>query len=230
MAKNILIVCTSCDRLGDTDEPTGCWAEEVVAPYYIWKKHGYNVTIASVKGGEVPMDEASLNPPFLTKEVEEFLLDDAAMKGLMESLPLSQVTAAGYDAVFLPGGHGTCWDFPDNAELLALLSQFVEANKVVSAVCHGPMGLVNVKGPDGQPLVAGKKATCFSDAEEFAVAKEKLVPFLLETRLKELGAVFQSAPEKWAPFALRDGNLVTGQNPASSARVAELVVEALSSA
>ncbi|GIL80962.1 hypothetical protein Vretimale_9332 [Volvox reticuliferus] len=227
MAKNILIVCTSWDKLGDTKEPTGCWAEEVIAPYYIWKKHGYNVTIASVKGGEVPMDEASLNPPYLTKEVEDFLLDDEAMKGLMDSVPLSDVKGDDYDAVFLPGGHGTCWDFPDNAELIALLSHFVDYNKVISAVCHGPMGLVNVKGTDGQPLVAGKKVTCFSDAEEVAVAKENVVPFMLETRLKELGALYECGPEKWAPFALRDCNLVTGQNPASSARVADLVVDAL---
>ncbi|GLC42464.1 hypothetical protein PLESTM_001336000 [Pleodorina starrii] len=228
MAKNILIVCTSCDKLGDTDEPTGCWAEEVVAPYYVWRKHGYNVTIASVKGGEVPMDDASLNPPFLTKEVEDFLLDDEAVKGVMESVPLSGVKASDYDAVFLPGGHGTCWDFPDNADLISLVSEFVEAGKVVSAVCHGPMGLVNVKGKDGKPLVAGKKVTGFSDAEEYAVVKEKVVPFLLQSKLVELGAEYKCAEQKWEPFAVRDGSLVTGQNPSSSARVAELVVEALS--
>ncbi|GFR44827.1 hypothetical protein Agub_g6167, partial [Astrephomene gubernaculifera] len=228
MAKNILIVCTSWDKLGDTDEPTGCWAEEVVAPYHVFKRQGYNVVIASIKGGEIPMDDASLNPPYLTKEVEDFLLDDDAMKGVMESLPLSDVRAADFDAVFLPGGHGACWDFPDNAALQSLLGEFVAAGKVVAAVCHGPVGLVNIKGPDGQPLVAGKKVTGFSDAEEFAVAKEGVVPFLLEARLRQLGGRYEAAAEKWAPHAVRDGNLVTGQNPASSAATAQLVVQALS--
>ncbi|GLC69319.1 hypothetical protein PLESTF_000815300 [Pleodorina starrii] len=146
----------------------------------------------------------------------------------MESVPLSGVKASDYDAVFLPGGHGTCWDFPDNADLISLVSEFVEAGKVVSAVCHGPMGLVNVKGKDGKPLVAGKKVTGFSDAEEYAVVKEKVVPFLLQSKLVELGAEYKCAEQKWEPFAVRDGSLVTGQNPSSSARVAELVVEALS--
>ncbi|PNH12142.1 hypothetical protein TSOC_000939, partial [Tetrabaena socialis] len=141
--------------------------------------------------------------------VEEFLLDDIGMKNLLESVPLADVKADGFDAVFLPGGHGACFDMPDEPRLIALLEQFAASGKVVSAVCHGPMGLVNVKGPDGKPLVAGKKVTGFSDAEEYAVAKEKVVPFLLEARLRELGGLYESG-DKWAPFAVRDGKLVTG--------------------
>ncbi|KAG2435440.1 hypothetical protein HYH02_011940 [Chlamydomonas schloesseri] len=229
MTKKVVIICTSADKIGDPPEPTGCWAEEVVAPYRVWQKHGYSVTIASIKGGEVPMDEVSLAPPYATKEVEDFLLDDEAMKGLMESTPLSAISAADYDAFFLAGGHGTVVDFPNDPTLIALLEAAAAAGKVISAVCHGPEGLVNVKGPDGKPLVAGKCLTCFSDKEEYAVAKEKLVPFLLESKLRELGARYESAKDNWAPHVVADHKLVTGQNPASSAGVAKLVVEVLSS-
>ncbi|KAG2484722.1 hypothetical protein HYH03_016469 [Edaphochlamys debaryana] len=225
-AKRVLIMCTSANKLKDVD--TGCWAEEVCAPFYIWKKHGITATIGSIKGGEVPMDDASLNPPFLTKEVEEFLLDDEAMKGLTESVPLADAKVADYDAIFLPGGHGCVADFPDNAALIKLVEEFAAAGKVVAAVCHGPNGLVNVKGPDGKPLVAGKKVTGFSNAEEYAVAKENLVPFMLEDKLKELGGKFEMAKEKWASHAVVDGKLATGQNPGSSIAVAELVAKLLS--
>lgn len=224
--KKVLILCTSCDKLGG--DPTGCWMEEVVAPYNVFKQHGYDVTVASVAGGEIPFDEASLAPPAATKDVDAFILDDECMKLVTESVPLAGLKAADFDAVFLPGGHGVCGDFPDNKELIALVEEIAAAGKVVSAVCHGPMGLVNVKGPDGQPIVAGKKVTGFSDAEEYAVAKEKLVPFLLEAKLRELGGLYEKAAANWAEHAVRDGHLVTGQNPGSSKRTAELVVEALS--
>ncbi|KAG2423128.1 hypothetical protein HXX76_015513 [Chlamydomonas incerta] len=229
MTKKICIICTSCDKIGDPAEATGAWAEEIVAPYRVWQKHGYSVTISSIKGGEVPMDQASLEPPFLNKEVEDFLLDDDAMKGLMESTPLADIKAADFDAFFLAGGHGTVGDFPNDPNLIALLEAAAAAGKVISSVCHGAEGFVNVKGPDGKPLVAGKCVTCFTDKEEYAVVKEKLVPFLLEAKLREQGARFEAAKELWAPHVVADHKLVTGQNPASSAAVAKLVAEVLSS-
>jgi len=229
MAKKILIICTSANRLGSASDAaeTGSWMEEVAAPYYIWKEKGYDITIASLKGGEVPFDEGSLNPPFLTKEAEKFMLDNDAMAKVTTSLKLSDVDASTFDAVFLPGGHGTCYDLPESEELSKQLSAAWAAGKVVSAVCHGPTGLVNVKDANGVPIVKGRKVTGFSDSEEVAVGKDHLVPFMLESKLKELGGAYECAAN-WSVHAVRDGNLVTGQNPGSSAKTAELVVEALS--
>eukprot|EP00198_Chlamydomonas_reinhardtii_P012773 XP_001702110.1 predicted protein [Chlamydomonas reinhardtii] len=218
MANKICIIATSCDKIGD--EPTGAWAEEVVAPYRLWQKHGYSVTIASIKGGKVPVDPTSMAAPHATKE---------AMKGLMESTPLADIKAADFDAFFLAGGHGTVGDFPNDANLIALLEAAAAAGKVIGSVCHGAEGLVNVKGPDGKPLVAGKRMTGFSDKEEVAAGKDKVVPFLLESKLREHGALFETAADLWAPHAVADHKLVTGQNPASSSAVAKLLAEALSS-
>ncbi|KAI8469572.1 MAG: class I glutamine amidotransferase-like protein [Monoraphidium minutum] len=230
--KKVLIIATSHDKLGDTGESTGLWMEELAHPYYTFKDHGLEVTVASISGGEVPVDEASLAAPFLTPQVEKFLLDDPAMAQVLESVALADVTDwASYDAVFLPGGHGTCWDFPGNELLIKVIAGFARAGKVVSAVCHGPMGLVDVKDAEGAPIVKGREVTAFSDDEEYAVVKEKVVPFLLEARLKELGASYSKSKEKWGVHAMLDARapfpLVTGQNPASSGLTAELVVEAL---
>lgn len=174
------------------------------------------------------MDEASLNAPFLTKEVEKMLLDDTAVKSLEDSVCYKTVPISSIDAVFLPGGHGVCADFAIDPELGKYVSEAWAAGKIVSAVCHGPNGLVNAVDENGAPLVKGKKVTGFTDKEEYAVVKEDLVPFMLEQKLKELGGIFSCAPELWAAYAVRDGRLITGQNPGSSTKVAELVAEALS--
>lgn len=227
MAKKVLIICTSADKLGGKE--TGCWMEEVAAPYFLFKEKGYDITIASIKGGEVPFDEASLNPPFLTKEAEKFLLDEACMKLVTESIPLSDVNPDNFDAVFVPGGHGTVVDEPDNPELAKLLGKMWDDGKVVAAVCHGPVAFANAKDASGEPIVKGRKVTGFSNSEEKAVAKYDDVPFTPETKLTELGGKYERGASDWAPHAVRDGKLVTGQNPASSAAVGELIIEALSS-
>ncbi|KAG1676650.1 hypothetical protein FOA52_008780 [Chlamydomonas sp. UWO 241] len=229
MSKSVLIVCTSHDKLGTADDAakTGSWMEELAAPYYAFLAKGYTVTVASIKGGVVPFDDASLNPPFVTPDVEKFRSDETAMLLVTKSKVLSEVKAVDFDAVLLPGGHGVCWDLPDNADLIAQLSAAYQAGKVVAALCHGPFGLVNIKDAAGQPIVKGKKVTGFSNAEEIAVGKDGLVPFMLETRLKELGGDY-TCGENWAAFAVRDGNLVTGQNPSSGAETARLMIEALS--
>lgn len=226
MTKNVLVICTSASKLGDSGKETGCWMEEVAAPYYVWKAKGYNVTVASIQGGEIPFDDKSLNPPFLTPECEKFLLDGEAMQGVEESMKLDDVKVTDYDAFFLPGGHGVCFDFPQSDLLGKLLSEAWQAGKVVAAVCHGPNGLVNVKDASGESVVKGRKVTGFTNSEEKAVFLDDLVPFLLEDKLKELGGSFEGADD-WTPNAVRDGNLVTGQNPGSSTKAAELVVEAL---
>mmetsp|Transcript_27386 Transcript_27386/g.74071 ORF Transcript_27386/g.74071 Transcript_27386/m.74071 type:complete len:227 (+) Transcript_27386:1452-2132(+) len=224
MSPKILIISTAADKLQDT--ATGLWAEELAAPYFLFKEAGCSVTVSSTKGGEIPLDQVSLQGDFLTEAARRFLNDDTCKQQLKASVPLSNIKFNEFDAAFIPGGHGACVDFPDNAMLASGLEQMLKAGKVVGSVCHGPMSFVGLKAADGQPFVKGKKVTCFTDSEERAVGKEKLVPFLLESKLKELGGQFECAPD-WHPFAVRDGNLVSGQNPMSSLRTAELILEAL---
>lgn len=223
---------TRCTHKPQEPPNTNPSQQQLAHPYYIFKAHGCDVTVASVRGGEIPVDEASLNAPFLTPEVERFLLDDDAMKQVLDSTPLAAVADwADYDVVFLPGGHGACWDLAEDEGVRRVVEGLARAGRVVAAVCHGPVGLANARDTSGAPIVAGREVTGFSDAEEFAVAKEKVVPYSLEGRLKELGGHYTTAKDKWAPHALLDPRppfaLVTGQNPASSSRTAELVVEAL---
>lgn len=223
--KGVLIVCTSHDKLGDTDKPTGLWAEEVAAPYFILEEAGVDVDIASIKGGKIPIDPVSLQGD-LTEHTHSFLNNHHDLKSKVEdSISIAEASKE-YDGVFLPGGHGVCYDFPDNPELIALVESFWAKGKVVAAVCHGPVGLVNVKDPAGHYIVKGRKVAGFTNSEEEAVGKTALVPFLLEDKLKERGALFERGPD-WVPYAVADGKLITGQNPMSSAKVAELILSAL---
>lgn len=227
MAKKVAIISTSCDKLGETGQHTGSWAEEVAAPFYVFQAAGFKVVIASVKGGEIPWTKSSLEEPAATAEVKKFFADDSTAKLVKETVPLSSLKAEDYDAFFLAGGHGTCYDFSSNKELGALLSATFQTGKIVSAVCHGPTGLVTTVDKDGVSIVKGRKVTGFSNAEETAVGLDKVLPFLLEDKLKDLGGLYSKAEQAWAPYAVQDGNLITGQNPASSAKTAELVVAAL---
>ncbi len=223
----ILVILTSQATMGDDPRPTGVWFEELSTPYYAFVDAGAQVDIASIAGGEIPIDPHSLeaegkNPP----SVERFLKDASAMQKIEVSMKIDGQSTEGYSAVFLPGGHGTMWDLPKSTELASLLSTAWAEGKVVSAVCHGPAGLVNVKDTNGQPLVAGRRVAAFTDSEEAAAGLTDKVPFLLETRIRGLGAKYESGPD-FQPFAVRDGKLVTGQNPASSEEVARLVLEAV---
>lgn len=223
--KQVLFLCTSHDKLGDTDKPTGLWAEEVAAPYYILEEAGVNVDIASIKGGKIPLDPVSLQGD-LTDHTHSFVNNHRDLKGKVEnSISIAEATKE-YDGVFLPGGHGVCYDFPDNPQLIALLESFWAKGKVVSAVCHGPVGLVNIKDLSGDYIVKGRKVTGFTNSEEEAVGKTAFVPFLLEDMLKERGGLFERGPD-WVPFAVADGKLITGQNPMSSVKVAGLILGAL---
>jgi putative intracellular protease/amidase len=222
---HILIVTTSHAAMGDTGKSTGLWFEELATPYWVFRDAGADVTVASIAGGAVPIDATSLEGE-IADSVRRFQADPQAMAALENSPAVDALDAADYDAVFLPGGHGTMWDLPDSAALIRLLEAMWAAGKPVSAVCHGPAGLVNVRDADGRPIVAGRRVSCFTNSEEAAVGLADAVPFLLETRLGELGGRFEGAPD-FQPFAVRDGQLVTGQNPASSAEVARLVLAAL---
>lgn len=216
--KNILMIVTNHDQI-DAEHPTGLWFEEFAVPYQLFREKGYVVTVASLKGGQTPIDPRSL------PDAEQAEAHAEALQALKETQPLSSVNAENYDAVFFPGGHGTMYDLP-SPEIGRIVSQFADAEKVVAAVCHGPAALVEAKNSDGTPLVQGRKVTGFTNAEEQAVELDKLMPFLLESRLRELGAEFDAA-SNWSDHVIVDGKLITGQNPQSSGSAAKAVIEAL---
>jgi putative intracellular protease/amidase len=224
----IIIVLTSHDQLGDTGKKTGFWLEEFAAPYYVLKDAGAAITLASPKGGQPPLDPKSDLPENLTEMTKRFRTDNAAQAQLAHTKKLAEVSADGFDAVFYPGGHGPMWDMPDNATSIALIEAFVRDDKPVAAVCHAPAAFVNVRGKDGEYLVKGKHVTGFTNAEEETVGLTAVVPFLLEDRLKERGAVYSNGVN-WAPHVQVDGQLVTGQNPASSAPAAKELLKLLRS-
>ncbi|MEM8792366.1 MAG: type 1 glutamine amidotransferase domain-containing protein [Pseudomonadota bacterium] len=219
----ILIVLTSHDDLGDTGVKTGFWLEEFASPYYVFRDAGAEVTLASIKGGHPPIDPKSALPEWQTDDTRRFDADVQGKKALATTRPLSEVAADGYDAIFFPGGHGPMWDYPDNKTLAHLIEAFDRAGKPIGAVCHGPVALVDAKGADGRPLVAGKRITGFTNGEEAAVELADVVPFLLEDRLRALGADIRNAAD-FTSHVLTDGNLVTGQNPQSSAAGAEALL------
>ncbi|MFC4167331.1 type 1 glutamine amidotransferase domain-containing protein [Teichococcus aestuarii] len=223
----ILIVTTSADRMTPGTEPTGLWLEELTTPYYAFQDAGAAVTLASVAGGAVPVDARSLGAEGEEEASVRRYRQDPALQAAVAATPcFTEIDPTGYDALFLPGGHGTMFDYPGSAALAALVERFDREGRVVAAVCHGPAGLVSARKPDGTPFVAGRRIAAFTDSEERAVGLDQAVPFLLESRLKALGARHEAGPD-FQPFALRDGRLVTGQNPASAAPTAALVMEAL---
>jgi putative intracellular protease/amidase len=222
----ILIVLTSHDQLGATEEKNGFWLEEFAAPYYILKDAGASLTLASPKGGQPPLDPKSDLPENQTESTKRFLADTSAQLELANTTKLADVSANDFDAIFFPGGHGPMWDLPDNPASIALIEDFVEADKPVAAVCHAPVALINVRDSNGEFLVKGKNVTGFCNNEEKAVGLTDVVPFLLEDVLKERGGLFSKGAD-WTPYIQVDGKLVTGQNPASSETVAEALLKLL---
>ncbi|MFG6496683.1 type 1 glutamine amidotransferase domain-containing protein [Fictibacillus sp. UD] len=219
MSKHILMVVTTADNMNN-EHSTGLWLSEFGEAYVEFANAGYTITVASPKGGKAPVDDRSLEG-----EVPQEILDTA--KYLENTVKLDEIKDVdGFDAIFLPGGHGTMFDLPENTKLQEVIRDLYEQNKVVAAVCHGPAGLVGVKLSDGKPLVAGKTVTAFTDAEEVATTLDQYMPFLLETRMRELGAEFVAA-ENWANHVQVDGNLITGQNPQSTISVAKEVLKQL---
>jgi putative intracellular protease/amidase len=224
----ILIVLTSHDELGATGKKTGFWLEEFAAPYYVLRDAGAELTLASPKGGQPPLDPKSDLPENQSDLTHRFRGDSNAQAELARTKRLADVSATDFDAVFYPGGHGPMWDMPDNPTSIALLEAFVSAGKPIGAVCHAPVALTNVRDASGGYLVNGKRVTGFSNEEEIAVQLDKVVPFLLEDRLKERGGIFRQGPV-WLPHIEVDGLVVTGQNPASSAPAAEALLKLLRS-
>lgn len=222
----VLIVLTSHDQLGNTGEKTGFWLEELAAPYYVFRDAGAEVTLASPLGGQPPLDPKSASEDFQTEDTRRFEADPAAQAALAATHKLAEVSLADYDAVFYPGGHGPLWDLASDPASIALIEAAFAAGKPVGAVCHAPAVLRSVKGADGEPLVKGKQVTGFSNSEEAAVGLTDIVPFLVEDMLIANGGDYSCGPD-WSAHVVRDGLLVTGQNPASSAPTAQALLELL---
>ncbi|WP_223554471.1 type 1 glutamine amidotransferase domain-containing protein [Pseudomonas sp. BF-R-01] len=222
----ILMVLTSHDQLGNTGKKTGFWLEEFAAPYFAFKDAGAQLTLASPKGGQPPLDPKSDEPDAQTAATERFRKDSAAQSALASTALLGSVRAEDYDAVFYPGGHGPLWDLTEDKVSIALIEAFYKAGKPVALVCHAPGVLRHVKGADGQPQVKGKRVTGFTNSEEEAVQLTNVVPFLVEDMLQEKGGIY-SKGDDWASYVVTDGLLLTGQNPASSEAAAEALLAKL---
>jgi putative intracellular protease/amidase len=225
MSAKILMVLTSHDKLGNTGRKTGFWLEEFAAPYYVFKDAGEDITVVSPKGGQPPIDPKSDEPGNQTPAMTRFKSDKAAQAVLANTRKLSDVNAADFDAVFYSGGHGPMWDLAEDKKSISLIEDFYNSGKPVAAVCHAPGVLRHVQYK-GQPLVKGKRVTGFTNTEEEAVHLTTVVPFLVEDELRHLGGKFEKVAD-WQSFAITDGRLVTGQNPASSTAAARELLKQL---
>ena len=219
----ILMVLTSHDQLGNTGRKTGFWLEEFAAPYFVFRDAGVQLTLASPKGGQPPIDPKSDLPENQTPAMARFKKDAAAQKALANTVKLAGVKAEDFDTVFYPGGHGPMWDLAESPVSIALIESFYNSGKPVALVCHAP-GVLRHVTYKGEPFVKGKRVTGFTNEEEEEVQLTKVVPFLVEDELKRLGAIFEKVPN-WQPFSIVDGRLITGQNPASSTSTAHALLK-----
>jgi putative intracellular protease/amidase len=224
---NILMVLTSHGQLGDTGNKTGFWLEEFAAPYYVFKDAGAVVTLASPRGGQPPLDPKSNEPDYRTEATERFSGDVVAREALANTLKLADINPDEFDAVFYPGGHGPLWDLAEDSHSAAIIETLYTTGRPVAAVCHAPAVFRLVRDATGAPLVQGKEVTGFSNAEEAAVGLTGTVPFLVEDMLRQRGGKYSQAAE-WEAHVITDGNLITGQNPASSAPAARALLRQLS--
>jgi putative intracellular protease/amidase len=222
----ILMVLTSHDQLGSTGRPTGFWLEEFAAPYFVFRDAGVQLTLASPKGDQPPIDPKSDLPENQTDAMARFKQDGAAQKALSKTVKLADMKSADFDTVFYVGGHGPMWDLAESADSIALLESFYNSGKPIALVCHSP-GVLRHVTYRGAPLVKGKRVTGFTNGEEEEVKLTHVVPFLVEDELMRLGAIFEKVAN-WQPFHVVDGRLITGQNPASSTGAAEALLSFLS--
>lgn len=220
----ILMVLTSHDKLGNTGLKTGFWLEEFASPYYVFKDANAEITLSSPNGGQPPLDPKSDEPDFQTEATERFKEDTDAQNVLANTSKLSDISFSDYDAVFYPGGHGPLWDLSEDKNSISLIENMYSSGKAVAAVCHAPAVFRQTKNKDGSPLITGKSITGFSNSEEEAVQLSDIVPFLLESELSAKGANY-SKGDDWTPYVVKDANLITGQNPASSKQAAEAVLD-----
>jgi putative intracellular protease/amidase len=221
----ILMVLTSHDQLGNTGRKTGFWLEEFAAPYFVFRDAGVELTLASPKGGQPPIDPKSDLPENQTPAMTRFKQDAEAQKQLSQTRRLADMKSENFDTIFYVGGHGPMWDLVDNPDSIALIESFYNSGKPVAAVCHSSAVFHRVMYR-GELLVKGKRVTGFTNGEEAAVKLTHVVPFLVEDELKRIGALYEKAPD-WVPFAIVDGRIVTGQNPASSTTAARALMDVL---
>jgi putative intracellular protease/amidase len=219
----IVMVLTSHDQLGNTGHKTGFWLEEFAAPYFVFRDAGVELTLASPKGGQPPVDPKSDLPENQTPAMARFKQDQAAQQALGQTVRLADMRAENFDTVFYVGGHGPMWDLAESADSIALIESFYNSGKPVALVCHSP-GVLHRVTYKGAPIVKGKRVTGFANSEEEAVGLTNVVPFLVEDELKRLGGIFEKAPN-WQPFSVVDGLLITGQNPASSTVAAQALLK-----
>jgi putative intracellular protease/amidase/catechol 2,3-dioxygenase-like lactoylglutathione lyase family enzyme len=219
----ILMVLTSHDQLGNTGRKTGFWLEEFAAPYFVFRDAGVQLTLASPKGGQPPLDPKSDLPENQTPPMARFKKDKTAQEALANTVKLSSVKSEDFDTVFYPGGHGPMWDLAEDPVSIALLESFYNTGKPIALVCHSP-GVLRHVTYKGEPLVKGKRVTGFTNGEEEEAQLTKVVPFLVEDELLRLGAIFEKKAN-WQPFAITDGRLITGQNPASSTSAAQALLK-----
>ncbi|WP_226507125.1 type 1 glutamine amidotransferase domain-containing protein [Pseudomonas sp. MWU16-30317] len=222
----VLMVLTSHDTLGNTGRKTGFWLEELAAPYYAFLDAKAEIVLASPAGGQPPLDPKSNEPDSQTEQTRRFEADAAATAQLANTVRLDSVSVADFDAVFYPGGHGPLWDLAESPVSIKLIESFLAADKPVALVCHAPGVLRHVKKPDGTPLVQGKKVAGFTNSEEEAVGLTNIVPFLVEDMLKANGGLYSKGAD-WSSYVVRDGLLITGQNPGSSSEAATVLIDLL---
>ena len=221
----ILMIMTSHDQLGNTGRKTGIWLEEFAAPYFVFRDAGVELTLASPKGGQPPIDPKSDLPENQTPAMVRFKKDSTAQKAFANTVKLAEVKSEDFDTVFYPGGHGPMWDLAEDPVSVGLIESFYNSGKPIAFVCHAPGVLRHVKY-NGAPLVKGKRVTGFTNGEEEEVQLTKVVPFLVEDELISLGAIFEKVAN-WVPFSIIDGRLITGQNPASSTSAAKNLLSVL---
>ena len=223
------MVLTSHDKLGDTDKKTGFWLEEFAAPYYVLLDAGAEITLASPAGGQPPLDPQSNVPDAQTKATERFKSDEASQRVLANTTKLAEINADEFDAVFFPGGHGPLWDLAENAASQRIIETFIATRRPLAAVCHAPAIFKHLKGADGKSLVSGRRVTGFTNTEEEGVGLTKIVPFRVEDMLKANGGLYEKGPD-WGSYVVVDGQLITGQNPASSEAAAKELLKQLEQA
>jgi putative intracellular protease/amidase len=221
----LLMVLTSHDQLGNTGRKTGVWLEEFAAPYFVFRDAGVELTLASPKGGQPPIDPKSDLPENQTPAMTRFKQDKEAQKQLSQTVKLSDMKSEDFNTIFYVGGHGPMWDLVDNPVAIALVESFYNSGKPVAAVCHSA-GIFHRVMVQGEPLIKGKRVTGWTNGEEAAVGLTHVVPFLVEDELKRVGGLYEKAAD-WAPFAIVDVRVVTGQNPASSTAAAKALLELL---
>ncbi|NRA60645.1 MAG: type 1 glutamine amidotransferase domain-containing protein [Psychrobium sp.] len=224
--KKVLMVLTSHSQLGDTGNKTGFWVEEFASPYYAFIDAGVEVTLATPAGGQAPIDPTSELSDFQTPATERYDLDETAQQLISNTTPLSKISSDDFDAVFYPGGHGPLWDLTDNVVSINLLQSFLSSDKAIAAVCHASAAFLNIKLASGEFAIKGKTVTGFTNSEEAAVELTDVVPFLLQDELISRGGDYQSAQD-WHAFAVQDGLIITGQNPASSELAAQKLLSHL---